>query len=246
MKCLILAGGFATRLYPLMLNKSKALVEYRGKPIINHIIERVPDYIDILVSTNKHFETDFIRWQKDLTRPVDLCVEESLTDKQKKGATSAIDYWIKARNISEDLMVIAADNYFEFNLTEMISRFDGNNILVAVHDLGSIERVCKEGQPCQYGLVILDNNRIIGFNEKPAVVTSSIVATGIYILPKRIFSLLSLYCSKGKQDNLGSFISYLVEKDTVSGYCFKDFWIDIGDAIMKNETDIKRQTFLVH
>ncbi|MFC2067703.1 sugar phosphate nucleotidyltransferase [Chloroflexota bacterium] len=235
MKCLILAGGFGTRLYPSIVNTAKALINFNGKSVITHIIERVPDYIDILVSINKYFEADFLKWQEELTRQVEICVEESLTDKQKKGATSAIDYWIKSKYISEDLLVIAADNYFEFDLVDMISSFDGNNVLVALHDFGDLSRVCEKGQPCQYGLAILDSNRIIRFDEKPAAIISSIVATGIYVLPRRIFSLLSLYCNNAKQDNLGSFISYLVEKDSVFGYCFKNLWLDIGDDIINAE-----------
>jgi len=53
MKCLILAGGFGTRLYPLTLNKAKALLEYRGKPLLTHIVDKVPQAMDILVSSNK-------------------------------------------------------------------------------------------------------------------------------------------------------------------------------------------------
>jgi glucose-1-phosphate thymidylyltransferase len=237
MKCLILAGGFATRLYPLTLNKAKALLKYRGKPIINHIIERVPDDIEILVSTNQYFQVDFMLWQKDLARLVEVCVEPSLNEKQKRGATGAIDYWIKAKNINEDLLVIAADNYFEFDLAEMISNFDGDNTLVAVRDFGNIDLVCKKGQPCQYGLVTLTKDRITGLAEKPAIVTSSIVATGVYILPVRVFPLLSVYCSKGKQDNLGSFISYLVRKDRAFSYCFNSIWVDIGDEILRNRNN---------
>ncbi|PIU23357.1 MAG: hypothetical protein COT13_03515, partial [Chloroflexi bacterium CG08_land_8_20_14_0_20_45_12] len=53
MKCLILAGGFGTRLYPSTLNQAKALLEYKGKPIISHIVDKVPQHIDIMISTNK-------------------------------------------------------------------------------------------------------------------------------------------------------------------------------------------------
>jgi len=92
MKCLILAGGFATRLYPLTENKAKALLEFRGKPVITHVVDRIPLNVDILVSTNKKFETDFLDWRKTLSRPVEICIEEAVTEKQKKGAVGAIDF----------------------------------------------------------------------------------------------------------------------------------------------------------
>ena len=232
MKCLLLAGGFGTRLYPYVTNTAKALLEYDGKPVITHIVEQVPDHIDILVSTNKYFEGDFLEWQEKLHRQVEICVEESLSDREKKGATSAIDYWIKSKNISEDLLVIAADNYFRFDLVDMISNFDGNNVLIAVHDFSDINKICQKGQQCQYGLVTMNSNRIVRFDEKPVVALSSIVATGIYMLPKRIFPHLSLFCSNKKQDNLGSFFSYLLDKENVFGYRFQNTWLDIGDDII--------------
>jgi len=80
MKSIILASGFGTRLYPLTINTPKCLLEYKGKPIINHMIDKIPEHIDILVTTNKKFETYFRRWQKTLYREVELCVEPVFTD----------------------------------------------------------------------------------------------------------------------------------------------------------------------
>ena len=81
-----------------------------------------------------------------------------------------------------------------------------------------------------FGVVKLDQNRIIGFDEKPAKAKSSLVATVIYILPPHLFPTLSQYCSEGKRDNLGSFITYLLDTDTVHAYSFDGLWLDIGSA----------------
>jgi glucose-1-phosphate thymidylyltransferase len=238
MKCLILAGGFATRLYPLTLNKAKALLEFKGKPNITHIIERVPPQVDILVTTNKKFESDFFKWQKKLGRRVEICIEEAMEDGQKKGAVSAIDYWIKQKRIAEDLMIIAADNYFEFNLADLMAGFDGRTALIAVRDIGDKNMACELNKACQVGLVTLENNRVIRFDEKPPEATSSIIATGIYIIPARIFPVLSLYCNQKKQDNLGSFISFLLDKEVVRAYAFSEVWLDIGDEIKKGRLSV--------
>jgi len=85
MKCLIPAGGFGTRLYPLTIYKAKALLEYKGKPLLSHIVDRVPGNIDILVSFNRKFEADFHRWQKCAARPMELCVEYVWTEERTKG-----------------------------------------------------------------------------------------------------------------------------------------------------------------
>lgn len=229
MKCLILAGGFATRLYPLTINKAKALLEYKGEPVITHIVNRVPPDVDILVSTNKKFAADLLDWRGSIDRPVEILVEEAVTDGQKKGAVGAIDFWIKARHIADDLMVIAGDNYFEFDLNDFIAAFNGIHAMLAVHDFGSVESVCGLGEPCQFGLVFLDQNKVVRFDEKPLHPASSLVATGIYLLPERIFPELSQYCSECKRDNLGNFASYLLHEDEVRAYVFSDVWTDIAN-----------------
>jgi glucose-1-phosphate thymidylyltransferase len=238
MKCFILAGGFATRLYPLTNNRAKALLEFKGKPVITHVIDRVPPGINVMVSTNKKFETDFMVWQKTIDRPVEICIEEALTDDQKKGAIGALDFWIKNKNIQEDLMIIAADNYFEFDLTELLASYNGKDPIIAVYDVGSREKACEIGIACQVGLVVLEKNRIIRLDEKPLEPTSSIVASGIYILPSLIFPLLSQYTSNGKRDNLGNFISYLLARIEVQAYVFKETWMDIGDEIKRGHITV--------
>lgn len=234
MKCLILAGGFATRLYPLTINKAKALLEYRGKPVISHIVERIPPDVGILVATNKKFEHDFIAWQKTLDRAVEICIEEALTDEQKKGAIGSIDFWTWKKNIAEDLIVIAADNYFEFEMADLIKSYNGENTIIAVYDVGDKDKACDVAKACQVGLVTLEGNRVVKFDEKPLKATSSMIATGIYILPSHIFPLLSRYCREGRRDNLGSYITYLLEQgEKVSAYTITGVWIDIGDEIMR-------------
>jgi glucose-1-phosphate thymidylyltransferase len=224
MKCLILAGGFGTRLYPLTIYKAKTLLGHKGKPLMSHIVDKVPGNIEILVSCNRKFEADFRRWQKSTARPVELCVEDVWSEKQKKGAIGSVGFWVSNKNIAEDLLVIAGDNYFEFSLAEFISDYNGKNVLVAVYDIGDRSKCSR------FGVISLNGNRIAEFQEKPAQPHSSLVSTGIYIFPPRIFPLLSRYCAEDKRDNLGNFIAYLIEKDEVHARTFTEMWRDIGSA----------------
>ncbi len=184
-----------------------------------------------MVTTNKKFQNDFYNWRKMLSRPVEVYIEEAVSDDEKKGAVSAIDFWIRSKNIKEDLLVIAADNYFEFKIVDMIAEYNGKNAIVAAYDVGDKERACEIGKSCQVGLVTLENNRIIKFDEKPTEATSSIIATGIYVLPNRVFPLLSKYCRKSRRDNMGSFISYLTDIEEVHAFVFDKSWLDIGEEI---------------
>jgi glucose-1-phosphate thymidylyltransferase len=239
MKCLILAGGFATRLYPLTANKAKALIEYRGKPVITHLVERIPHSLEIMVSTNSKFEADFLLWNKSLKRPVEICIEEALNDDQKMGSIGAMDYWIRHKRISEDLLVMAADNYFEFDLNALVARFNKRNPLIAVHDVGDKDKACEVSRACQVGLVTLNEDRVVRLDEKPPEATSSIISTGIYLLPTRIFPRLAQYCAEGKRDNMGSFINFLLnEGEEVQAFVFSEPWIDIGEEIKKGNLSV--------
>ena len=218
----VLASGFGTRLYPLTQNKAKALLEYKGKALLSHIVDKIPQDIDILVNINQKFEADFRYWQDSIGRAVTLCVEPALTEKEALGAVGSLDYWIRAKNITDDLLVIASDNYFEFDLRQFIDAYAGKHTLVAVYDIG--DRT-KAGQ---FGVIWLEGSRIIELVEKPTKPKSSLVAIACYIFSPRIFPLLFQCCTEGKRDNLGNFISYLVEVDKVQAYTFSDVWFDIG------------------
>ena len=222
MKALILASGFGTRLYPLTLTKAKALLEYKGKALISHIVDKVPENIDILVNINRKFEADFRHWQGTVGRKVTLCVEPVFTEEQAFGAVGSLDYWIRAKNITDDLLVIASDNYFEFDLRRFIAAYDRQNALVAVCDIGDTSKAS------QYGVIQLDGHGITELVEKPAQPKSSLVAIACYIFPPRIFPILFQCCDRGKRDNLGNFISYLIETDEVHAYTFNETWFDIG------------------
>ncbi len=225
MKCLVLASGFGVRLYPLTIHKAKALLEYNGKPVLSHIVDKVPAGIEVFVCCNRKFEADFRKWQIHTDRQVEVCVEDVWNEEQKKGAIGSLNFWVEEKKFTDDLLVIAGDNYFEFDLKDFIAAYNGKNVLVAVHDINDRQKAR------QFGVVKLDGKRIVEFEEKPAEPKSSLVATAVYILPPRVFPVLSHYHSLGERDNLGSFIAYLVEREEVHAYAFSEAWRDIGSAL---------------
>jgi len=222
MKSIILASGFGTRLYPLTIHKPKCLLEYKGKPIISHLVDKIPKHVDILVTTNRKFEAHFRRWQKTLDREVTVCVEPVFSEEQSFGAVGSLHYWVTTAHITDDLLVLAGDNYFEFDLTKFVSAYNRKNTLVAVCDIGD------KSKACQFGVVQLDGHKVVRFDEKPVEPKSTLVATACYLFPVRVFPLLSEFVRKGKAGNLGSFIAYLSNVDEVHAYVFAEPWLDIG------------------
>lgn len=231
MRCLILAGGFATRLWPLAKDKPKPLLKIKGKSIITHIIEKIPDELKIAVSTNKKFEKDFINWKETLTRNIELFVEDVAENGKKIGAVGALNYFIKEKKMKEDLLVVAGDNYFNSPLEDFLTCYHGKP-LIGIYDTGDKDKA-KD-----YGVIKVRNGKVIEFREKPSNPATSLISTAVYILPAKCFGYLNDFCSV-RRDNLGEFIKYLVERENVMSWEFDGFWFDIGNFKSYLEAHIK-------
>ena len=226
MKCLILASGFGTRLYPLTRDKAKALIEYKGKPLLTHIVERIPHNVDIFIATNRKFEMDFRRWRETINRKVEIGIEDVWTEKEKKGALGSLTFWVGQGNINEDVLVLASDNYFEFDLSQFIAAYNGENALVAVHDIGDKNRAS------QFGVVEVEKGRIVKCEEKPVRPETSLIGIACYIFPPRLFAMLSRYHHEHPElDESGHFIAYLVKYDKADAYIFTEVCQDIASIL---------------
>ncbi len=230
MKALILAGGYATRLMPVTKHIPKPLLPVNGKPIINHIIEEVDklDSVDeIIISTNKKFENHFNFWKRGIStsKPLDIVVEPTLSEGEKFGSIKAIDYIIKRKKLNDDLMIIAGDNLFTFDLREFEKSFKKNRAPhVALYDIKKKELAKR------FGVMKIDeNNVVVEFEEKPSEPKSTLVSTACYIFPKEVLPLFDEYVSNGfNKDSPGFFLQWLYKKTNIIGYPFEGKWFDIG------------------
>jgi glucose-1-phosphate thymidylyltransferase len=222
MKCLLLASGFGTRLYPVTKKTPKGLLPYQGKPVITHITERIPPDVEVHITTNLRFETQFREWEEALPRSVNIFVEPVAGEEERLGAVGSIEYFIRKNSINEDLLVIASDNYFDFDVSDFIACYDGRLSLNAVYDIGSLE------EARQFGVVSLAGDKLAALAEKPEKPASSLISTACYIFPARVLPMLADYCRTGKCDNLGNFIGHLIKNDGVRAYVFRGVWFDIG------------------
>ncbi len=222
MKCIILAGGFATRLWPLTENKAKPLLHLKDKPIISHIVDSLPEDMEIIVSTNAIFEHEFKKWAQDYkNRPIKIFVEDSVNDEFKKGALGATAMVIGHEKIEEDLLLIAGDNYFGFNMKDFINPYQNNPTLVAydIQDLNLAKR---------FGVVVEQNGQVVEFQEKPQEPKSTLVSTGCYIFPSENLSDIVDY-AKQKNDDLGGIFEYLLQKNiSINVFSFSGKWFDVG------------------
>ena len=243
MKALILAAGYATRLYPLTLETPKTLLEVGGKPIVEYIlnkIEEVKEVDEVYVVTNNKFYGHFEKWKENYDGKIKIVNDMTNNNEDRLGAVGDIGFVVKKEKIEDDLMVIAGDNLFDYSLETLYTHFiEKKGSVVAVRTLDD-----RKNAAGKYGIVDFDNkNRIINFEEKPEYPKTNFAATACYIFSRKdVPQLEECIKEKDNPDNLGEFINWLHVKTNVYGFVFDEDWFDIGSkedllnvrAIMNN------------
>ena len=122
MKALLLAAGYATRLYPLTLDRPKSLLEIGSKPIIDFILNKIAEIKEIdkvFVVTNHKFYPNFKQWAEGVKNRLSIGVidDGTLSNDDRLGAIGDIEFVIKRKKINDDLLVVGADNIFDAELS---------------------------------------------------------------------------------------------------------------------------------
>jgi glucose-1-phosphate thymidylyltransferase len=232
-KALILAAGYAVRLYPLTKTFPKPLLEVGGRPMIEHIIDKletVAEIDEIIVVTNSKFISRFKAWAAGLKSSKRISLVDDLTSSlaDKRGAIGDMDFAINRKRIKDDLLVIGGDNIFDGGLEGFCAFAEQNSPhpVIGAYDIKDIRQANK------YGIVKLNKKgKIIDFKEKPAAPRSTLVAMCLYFFPKTKLKLIKQYLkSKAhKSDATGFYIDWLRRTESVYAYLFGGHWYDIGD-----------------
>ncbi len=226
MKAIILAGGYAKRLWPLTKDTPKPLLEVGGKPIIDYIVEKIEslgEISSVIVSTNAKFGKKFRQWQKK--HDVKLVIEPSQSEGKKLGSIGGLNYVLSKAKINDDFLLVGGDNIFEFDLGEFVRFYRKvRKTSVALYDIRSKKKV--KGR---YGVCIIDKKKVSDFQEKPEKPASTLVSTACYIFPKRNIRLIKKYLDEGNNpDALGFFLKWLCSREEIYAYVFRGKWFDIG------------------
>ncbi len=223
MKVIILAGGFATRLWPLTEHTAKPLLQIAGKPIISYLVEMLPPELPIIVSTNAVFGDAFHEWRNDFgDRDITIFIEDSDGEEHKKGALAAVALVMQRFEVAEDILVLAGDNLFCFDIHAFLEKCK-NVPLLAACDIGSTEEAKR------FGVVVPgEGTEIAAFQEKPAHPNSTLVCTGCMFFPERLLGEITDY-SKNHSDDIGGIFEYfLKQKERADYFRFDEPWFDIG------------------
>ena len=228
MHAVVLAGGYATRLWPVTKNRPKMFLPVGETTVIDRVLADLEsdDRIeDVYVSTNERFADDFethLR-ESDVEKP-QLSIEETTAEDEKFGVIGALAQLVERERLEDtDLLVVAGDNLISFGIGEFIDAFEDHGATtIAAYDVGSLEKATE------YGVVELDGDRVVGFQEKPADPTSTLVSIACYAFPAEDIRFEEYLTAGNNPDEPGWFVQWLVDNDEVCAYSFEEAWFDIG------------------
>ncbi len=242
MDVIILAAGYATRLYPLTLNKAKPLLEIAGRPMIEWVLNTltdIPDLGTIFIVTNEKFAKDFQQWAdhyQDRQSGLKLKIinDGSKSDDDKLGAIGDINFVVTRANLSQsELLILAGDNLLSESLAGFVEFAWESAATVGIYDVGDLENIKK------YGNVTIDaDGTITHFEEKPDKPQSTLAAIGVYYYSPAVVSLVTTYLAAGNNpDQPGRFVQWLYQHKPVKTFQIKGHWLDIGSKETLQQAD---------
>jgi glucose-1-phosphate thymidylyltransferase len=244
MKGLILGAGYGVRLYPLTKNTPKPLLPIAGRPVIEWTLDHlmaIPELDEIYVVVNQQFYENYQRWLNNYQKTghkkkIILCNDGTTSNDNRLGAVGDIQLVIKQQNIHDDLLIIAGDNLFDFNLKEFVKFQKTHGSVIGLKNMIGLDKTLIS----QYSVVTLDEKKqqVINFEEKPPLPQSTLIAICLYIFAAKELGALEEYIEQGfNKDAPGYYIQWLYKKITLYGYALKGSWFDIGDIDSYKKAD---------
>lgn len=229
MKCVILAAGYATRLYPLTENFPKPLLKVGEKTILDWLVDdidtcgRVDEYI---VISNHKFASHFNEWAKEKAQNITVIDDMTTTNETRLGAVKDIEFAIEKLSLNDDMLVIAGDNVLDFSLTKFIeySAKKKTSCIMRYYEPDG-EKLLK----C--GVVTTDSNdKVLKMTEKSPTPETHWCCPPFYYYTKEAAKLISegIECGCGT-DAPGSYIAWLCTQRDVHAMEMPGRRYDIGN-----------------
>ena len=229
MKCLILAAGYATRLYPLTENFPKPLLEIGEKTILDWLVDDI-DHAGVVdeyvVISNHKFAHHFDAWAKTKKQAITVVDDGTSTNETRLGAVKDIQYAIDALGLDDDMLVIAGDNVLDFSLTKFIAYANEKQTSCIMRYYEADE---KKLLKC--GVVTIDeNDRVLAMTEKSPTPATHWCCPPFYYYTKDDARLVPRGIDSGcGTDAPGSYIAWLCTQTTVHAMEMPGKRYDVGN-----------------
>ena len=238
MKAVILAAGYATRLYPLTLDRPKALLPVGGRPMLDRLLEQLDgvDGLDeVFVATNSKFAGAFRDWAAGRGGlPVRIVDDGTVDEGSRLGAIGDLDLTIREAGLDDDLIVLAGDNLF----SESIAPFPAfalakGGAALGVYDVGDLDAIR------QYAVIELDDDdRVTRLEEKPDEPRTTLAGIALYFYPRARLGFVAQYLAEGNNpDQPGRLVQWLYPRTPVYGWRVPGRWYDVGSKETLAEAD---------
>ncbi|MBR6896762.1 MAG: nucleotidyltransferase family protein [Lachnospiraceae bacterium] len=229
MKTIILAAGYATRLYPLTENFPKPLLEVGEKTILDWLIDDIDTsglMDEYVVISNHKFADIFKSWADKHAKKITVVDDGTSTNETRLGAVRDIQFALEELGIDEDVLVIAGDNVLDFSLVPFVE-FGRENDCSCI--MCYEENVLEKQQ--RTAIITVDENAVItGYEEKPKEPKSNLAVPPFYYYKaedvKRISEALTAGCG---YDAPGSFAAWLSRQTKMKAYRMPGSRYDIGN-----------------
>ncbi|HHT96078.1 MAG TPA: sugar phosphate nucleotidyltransferase [Clostridia bacterium] len=229
MMCIILAAGYATRLYPLTQNFPKPLLKIRDKTILDLLIddiETTKEVSEYIVVTNHKYYNHFLEWSKTKTVNISIIDNGTETNETRLGAVKDIQFAVKQKNIKEDLLIIAGDNILDFSLGHFINYTKNKKTsCVMRYYEPSLERLKKCGV-----LTVDDDDLVTDMTEKSLTPATNWCCPPFYYITENNLALIDIAIEQGcNVDSPGSLIVWLCKHTYIYAMEMQGNRYDIGD-----------------
>jgi glucose-1-phosphate thymidylyltransferase len=235
MKLLVIAAGYATRLYPLTLDRPKALLHVGGRPLLDRVLDALAGIgaDETYVVTNARFAPQFEAWAAGM-RGVRILDDGTTSEEDKLGAIGDIAFVLGEALVDDDLVVVAGDNLFSEDLADF-GRYarERDEPVLALYDVGDLAQMSK------YNAIETDaEGRITFFEEKPAAAKTTLTGIALYFYPRRMLPLIRQYLVEGNNpDQPGRLVEWLYSRVDFYTWRVPGRWYDIGSAETLREAD---------
>lgn len=236
MKAVVLAAGYATRLYPLTHDKPKHLLEVAGRPILDRLLDQLPlDELEtIFVVTNAKFAGRFREWAAAAPFDVEVIDDGTTSEEDKLGAIGDLALTIRTRELDDELVVAAGDSLFTERQDGLVRLArERAAAALSVYDVGDLEAIKRLS-----AIGVDGSDRIVSFEEKPESPASTLAGIALYFFPRSVLPLVGEYLDAGNNaDQPGRFVEWLYTRVPVYAWRVPGQWIDIGtpDALAEAE-----------
>jgi glucose-1-phosphate thymidylyltransferase len=231
MIAILLAAGYGTRLYPLTRDRAKPLLPVVGRPIIDHLVDRLetcPEVDRYLLVSNSRFAADFRTWAagRPFSRPLAVLDDGSTENDNRLGAVADIAFALDAAEAwGQDAYVLATDNLPRFDLIEIVGLMREKQasavFACAVADSAQLHRV---------GVAeVAPDGRILSCEEKPEQPKGNLRIPPFYCYTAADLELLADFLEAGNNpDAPGHFLAWLVGRRKVYALRRDEGTYDIG------------------